>query len=203
MMADACPTWRAPTQAGERGWRFVLNGSSIPRNRSDLFDAILAGWFPYGTVVDRLTGDQWLEPVDSRGWSVKEHVANVTAWENVITEVLRSGKRPEETLQLEPGSFESDPVAAVDLAIYRLTAGQSVRRALRNRPVTHSRLIATLSALDDAVLEQSFAALAGIGGDASVIAFVGTFLPNLYRIRREAIEAIAGIPATPLDPHVT
>ncbi len=178
-------------------------GCSIPRNRSDLFDPILAGWFPYGAVVDRLTSDQWLSPVDSRGWTAKEHVANVTAWENVITEVLRSGKRPEETLQLAPGSFESDPFAAADLAIYRLTVGQSVRRALRNRPVTHTRLVATLSDLEDAVLEQPCVALAGIGGDASVITFVGTFLPNLYRIRSEAIEALARTPVTPLDPHDT
>jgi hypothetical protein len=203
MMAGAWPPWRARARAGERGWRFVLAGSSIPRTRSDLFDAILAGWFPYGAAVDRLTGEQWLVPVDAAGWSAKVHVANVTAWENLVTEVLRSGKRPEETLQLLPGSFESDPVAAADLAIHRLTAGQSVRRALRNRPVTHARLVATLANLDESILEQPFASLAGIGGDASVITFVGTFLPNLYRIRREAIEALVGIPAVPLDPHVT
>jgi hypothetical protein len=201
MMAGACPPWRA--RAGEHDWRFVLAGRSIPSTRPELFDAILAGWFPYGAVVDRLTGDQWLSPVDDQGWSTKEHVANVTAWENVITEVLRSGKRPEETLQLAPGSFESDPVAAADLAIYRLTTGQSVRRALRNRSITHTRLVTTLSGLDDAVLVQPFADLAGIGGEASVITFVGTFLPNLYRLRREAIETLVGLPATPLDPHVT
>lgn len=175
----------------------MVAGNPSSWNRTELFEAVHAGWVAYDAVVQRLTDDLWLSLADDRGWTAKDHVANVTAWENIMTEVLRNGTRPEETLQLPSRSFDADPVAAFDAAIHRLTTGQSVRRATRNRSLTHARLIATLKDLDEPTLHRRFSDLAGIGGDATVMGFAGDFLPALYRSRQQAISALVDLETCP------
>jgi len=47
-------------------------------SKQTLIDSTTTAWTTFVTYVDALTDEQWTEPRDAAGWSVKDHVSHVT-----------------------------------------------------------------------------------------------------------------------------
>jgi hypothetical protein len=62
---------------------------------SDLAIAIERAWRPYQEYITSLTPEQLDGPTDEKGWTVKDHISHVTAWEAGITAVLQGRPRYE------------------------------------------------------------------------------------------------------------
>lgn len=182
----------------------MVHTHQVPLDRTELIALLTVGWNAYSQVVNDLTDEQWVAGSSAGDMTPQDHVANVTAWENALTELFRSGTSPAVTLQVPFDVFAANPIQTGDAVIFAQTHGQSTRRARRNRHITHTRLMATLDGLNDKSLLETLPAAAGFGSGISVIEFAGSFLPQLYRRRRDLILLVTGnIQHSPLDPDVT
>lgn len=177
----------------------MVHSPQVPRNRTELLALLSVGWNAYNQAVSDLTDDQWVAVPDAGDMTAQDHVANVTAWENALTELFRSGTSPATTFQVPFEAFVANPLRVGDSVIFAQTHGQSTRRARRNRDITHARLIATLDALDDGELQAPLPAEAGFGPGIPVVEFAGTFLSRLYAVRRDEIILVSrNAPDSPL-----
>ena len=120
-----------------------------PADLPELLAAIDASWQRYVDVLGRLNDEQWVGPTDAEGWTVKDHVAHVSAWENVVVEVLLHGKPQFETLQMSPEEWATSGMEGASALLYSRQAGQRLSRVQRNRTATHARVVNVLSALSD------------------------------------------------------
>ncbi len=66
--------------------------------KPDLIAQTTSAWNTFVTYVDGLTAEQWTEPRDAAGWSVKDHVSHVTHWDRAVIAALRNQVPMRETL---------------------------------------------------------------------------------------------------------
>ena len=170
----------------------VTDTPHLPRDRTELLATIAVSWRAYRRVLDDLTDEQWEGPTDARGWTVKHHVAHVTAWENVVVEVFRSGAPPFVTLQIPEVDWVERGFASATGVIHAQTSGQSLRRAMRNRDATHVRLIAILEGLTEDQLRQPFPDFRAVDGERPVLAAMMDYLVDHYDLHRREIAAMTG-----------
>lgn len=62
---------------------------------SEFVIAVERAWKPYRDYISSLTPEQLDGPSDAAGWTVKDHIAHVTSWQEGITAVLQGRPRHE------------------------------------------------------------------------------------------------------------
>lgn len=161
-----------------------------PQDRAELLAAIATSWNACVALIDALTPEQWTSATDDRGWTVKDHVASVTAWENVVIEVFRSGSPQYATLQISEAEWAVGGVEGADLVIHDRKAGQSLHRARNNRDVTHSRLVTILTDLPEEALKRPFSEFGAVDADRPVLEEMMDSLVRRYDDLYASITAI-------------
>src|SRR5688500_1333338 len=69
-------------------------------------------------IVRAMTDEQITTPIDPQGWSVKDHLAHLTAWQAGMVALLRKGNRWQ-AMGLEPGFVqESEGFDAINARLY-------------------------------------------------------------------------------------
>lgn len=165
-----------------------------PHNRAQLLEAIKTSWNPCVALIDALTDEQWTSATDAQGWTVKDHVAHVTAWENVMIEVFRGGSPQYATLQMPETDWAAGGIERADAIIHARKAGQSLRRVKHNRDVTHARIVTILTELPDEALTRPFREFGAVDAERSVLVEMMDYLVKRYDALCAAIPAIVGTP---------
>ncbi len=163
-----------------------------PQNREQLLAAITSSWNECVALIDALTDDRWTSATDAQGWTVKDHVASVTAWENVVIEVFRNRSPQYATLQISQSEWSASGVDGANQLIHDRKAGQSLRRVQNNRDVTHARIVTILSELPEADLKRSFNDFGAVDADQPVLVEMMTYLVQRYDDLCATIEAMVG-----------
>ncbi len=161
-----------------------------PRNRTEMSSAISDSWNEYVGVLDGLGEHQWTMRVDDGGWSVKDHVAHVTAWENVVVEVFQHGAPQYVTLQIPEAEWALTGFRGANALIHARKAGQSLRRVKNNRDITHARVITLLAGLTDDDLERPFADFGAVFAEQPVLVEMIEYLAKHYDEHRTCISAL-------------
>lgn len=161
-----------------------------PQNREQLLAAMTASWNDCVALIDALAEEQWTSVADAQGWTVKDHVANVTAWENVVIEVFRNRSPQYATLQISQAEWLATGVDGANDLIHARKAGQSLRRVQNNRDVTHARIVTILSELPEADLKRSFNDFGAVDADQPVLVEMMTYLVRRYDDLYTTITAI-------------
>ena len=167
-----------------------------PRSRAELLAVISSSWNACVALIDSLTPEQWTSATDDQAWTVKDHVAHVTAWENVVTEVFRSGSPQYATLQMSEAEWADGGIDAADVVIHARKAGQSLRRVQNNRDVTHARIVSILTDLPEGELERPFSAFGAVDADRSVLEEMMDYLVRRYDDLCASISAIVDAEGT-------
>ncbi len=170
--------------------RTVIEQPQPPRNRTELLAAIQASWNSCIDLIDGLADDQWTARTDDRGWTVKDHVAHVAAWENVVIEVFRVGAPQYVTLQMTEAEWSTGGTAAADAVIHARKAGLTARRIRNNRDATHARIVTILRDLPEADLHRSFSDVGAVDAPGSVLAEMQAHLVDRYDALCAAITAL-------------
>ncbi len=167
-----------------------------PQNRAELLAVIAISWNACIALIDALTPEQWTSATDGQGWTVKDHVAHVTAWENVVTEVFRSGSPQYATLQISEAEWAAGGIDGADVVIHASKAGQSLRRVQNNRDVTHARIVSILTELPEEELQRSFSAFGAVDADRPVLEEMMDYLVGRYDDLYASITAIVDAEGT-------
>ncbi len=118
--------------------------------RAALLDRVQRSWDELLATVEGLDERQVTAPSSDR-WSVKDHLAHLTRWEEHLLAVL-DGRDGRAELGLEDG--QDGDTDAVNDALQRLDAGRSPEEVRRRLGETHARVVARLEDLGPADLEQ-------------------------------------------------
>lgn len=128
--------------------------NELAYTKANLTMLIERGWAALNTALDRLTPPQ-LSIKDAQGWTVKDHVAHMTAWERSVVFMLQ-GKGRHEGLGVDEALYERDDVDAINAAVQQQHATLSFADAQNQLRDVHGQMMALLDGLSDADLQQPY-----------------------------------------------
>jgi hypothetical protein len=149
----------------------------------EALDAQIAG---YG---DRLmTG-----PVDHAGWTIRDHLAHLVAWEASVVGILRDGQTQDVTMGVDRVLWEAGDLDAVNEQIRQRTADQSLAEVMADLRATHRELLAVLDTVTIGRLGERWAD--AVGDASRAPSLMQKVLGNTVEHYPEHGEWIAGIAA--------
>jgi uncharacterized damage-inducible protein DinB len=131
---------------------------SAVTTKQDLIAYTTTAWNTLVTYVDGLPAEQWTEPRDAAGWSVKDHVSHVTHWDRAVIEALRNQVPMRETLGISETAWSAGSFDPMNEEIRRLADTEGVARVKADRDATWTDLVVQMGELSEEQLAQSGAA---------------------------------------------
>lgn len=110
-----------------------------------------AAWRDLQAFVAMVTPDQ-ASKQDQAGWSVKDHLAHLAAWEDSVVILFQGGRR-HEALGIEEPFYAAGSFDEINEVIRARLEDTSIEEAIRNLEGAHHQLMGHLSTLSDADLK--------------------------------------------------
>lgn len=165
------------------GWVIQLE---VPR-----VDLLLARidqtWARLEDLVGRL-GDPPLLAPGANGWTIKDHLAHLATWEQVLLARL-AGRDRAAALGLDAASADLH-VDAINRLIYERNQGRSLADVLASSRETHQQVRAAIARLDDADLLRPSAVVPGQPGADGVRPIIGWLTGMTWKHYEEHLAAI-------------
>jgi hypothetical protein len=125
--------------------------------KAELFADIEPAWAALNAVLDRLTPTQMTAFTDAQGWTVKDHLIHLAAWERSMVfflqgQPLHIGLGVDETLYLDLEGDDDD----INAAIQQQRQDLPLAEALGQFRDAHGQLMKLLGPLTDADLQKPY-----------------------------------------------
>jgi len=132
-----------------------------PRSVADVLSRIHTTWSELVGTLDGLSQSQLVE-ADPEGWSIKDHLAHITAWDRVPAAIMR-GDRQHVAFGLDEGAYERiDSVDQLNAIIYERHRDRALADVQADMQQAHADLVSAVEKLSDADLDR---AIADFGSD--------------------------------------
>jgi hypothetical protein len=112
-------------------------------------------WTALQAALNRLTEAQMTTLKDAQGWSVKDHVIHLTAWERSVLFLLQ-GKPRHEALGVDEALYLRGDFDAINAAIQQQQQALPLAEALAQCRAVHAQMLAVLEDLTDADLHKTY-----------------------------------------------
>ena len=119
--------------------------------KAQLMLEIEDGWLIINQAIDSLSKAQMTTLRDGEGWTVKDHIAHMTAWERSALYFLQ-GKPRHEGLGVEESVYLSEDEDSINAAIYARQQSLTLPEVLADFRAVHSQLLTALQPLTDSEL---------------------------------------------------
>jgi hypothetical protein len=143
--------------------------------KQELIDYTTAEWEALVGYVDGLTAEQWTDPKDAAGWSVKDHVLHVTQWDRAVIATLRNQVPMQETLGISETAWSAGSFDPMNEEIRHLADTEGVDRVKADRDATWTALVALMGKLSEEQLTQS-------GGEAGLAVGTGPLVEPVLEV---------------------
>lgn len=117
---------------------------SIP----ELVIAIERAWRPYETYIRDLSPEELEGPTDEAGWTVKDHITHVAAWEGGIRALLQ-GESRHEGMGISEDDLALDNIDEVNERIRQAHAAIPAEEVVEESILRHEGFIMEVEALPD------------------------------------------------------
>jgi hypothetical protein len=121
--------------------------------KAQLLAEIDKAWADLNTFFAGLSEAQMTTLHDGQGWTVKDHLTHIAAWEESVIFFLH-GRPRHEALGIEEPLFAKASFDEINAVIQRLRKDLSLSQAASQLQTTHARLMSLLQPLSDADLNQ-------------------------------------------------
>jgi uncharacterized damage-inducible protein DinB len=111
-------------------------------------------WDELQALIAPLSDDEFLRARDD-GWSVRDHVVHVTAWERSLLALLRGESRPA-AIGLTEEQEKAFDIDAINAHILDAAAGLSPAEVRAQSAATHAETVALLQSLTDEDVNQPY-----------------------------------------------
>lgn len=153
----------------------------------------------YAALEDALKGftqEQRTSIHDQQGWTVKDHLVHLAAWERSVVFMLQS--RPRHLgLEVDKGLYQEGSFEQINAAIQARNQDLSWEEVLESFHSTHQQFLDSIRPLTDADLSQPYRHYLpdepGQGGDRPAINALYANSADHFREHLEYIEALAGL----------
>lgn len=123
-------------------------------NKASLLETIHRRRAELEETIDSLTNDQ-LAAAPAGGWSIRDHLAHITAWEQSAIALLN--KRPRhEGLGVSKDTYQGHDVDAVNQEIYNRNQQRPIEDVLADFRGSHQQLLAVLQKMSDEELRKPY-----------------------------------------------
>lgn len=124
-------------------------------SKQELLAAIDRNWTQLTATLDRLTPADFTAHQDDHGWTVKDHIVHLAAWERSAIYLLR-GQPRYVGLGASEALYLSGDEDAINNAITAANQQIGAETALSDLRAVHAELLAVLAPLDDADLQRRY-----------------------------------------------
>lgn len=159
----------------------------------DLRARIERAWDALETQVAAYPEDVLTGPSGEAGWSIKDHLAHLTAWEAGVVGIIRDGVTQDVTMSVDRAVWDAGDLDAVNERIRVQTADAPLAEVLAARQATHRELLAALRTLTAERLGERWTDGTGDAQDAPTI--LQKVTGNTVEHYPEHAQWIAAIPA--------
>ncbi len=125
-------------------------------SKSALLKEIEQSWSALNKALDQLSESDLTGPRDGQGWSVKDHLVHLSAWERSVVFFLQ-GKPRHEGLGVEEDTYVNESEDEINAVIRQKWSHLSLADVLAQLRHTHEQLLVLLEALSDADLQRRYA----------------------------------------------
>ncbi len=168
--------------------------SESPATVEDLVASIEDAWSALNAQIAQYTDDELTRPTDATGWTIKDHLAHLTAWEASVIRIVRDGQSQDRTMGVDRALWEAGDLDAINEQIRAHTANDSLAEVMAAWDATHRDLVAALDAVTMEQLHQRWTD--GIGDDADVPTILEKVIGNTIEHYPEHGQWIAAVAAT-------
>ena len=126
-----------------------------PETKAELLDRIESSWAALEDTLSRYPEERLTGRRDPAGWSAKDHLANLAAWERSMLFLLQGLPR-HEGLGVDEALYRNGSEDQINAAIHARTRGDSLAAVRAAFAETHRQLLALLDRLDDADLHKTY-----------------------------------------------
>lgn len=161
-----------------------------PQNKAELIARIDRAWSDLEQAVAGWSDEQLTVPRDAAGWSAKDHLAHLAAWERSMLVLLRDRQPQHVGLGVDQALFESHDIDAINAAIYAQVRDQPLAEVETERQRVHQEMRALLEALPEVDLLKPYGYYVEGGPDGPVYAWVNGNTWDHFDMHRGWIEVL-------------
>lgn len=123
--------------------------------QAELIVHIERDWIALNKFLNKLTDAHWLNIKNEDGWTIKDHVAHLTAWEASALAIL-NGQSRHEVFGIEEAIYLSQDVDKINQAVYDLHREDDLNQVREQFKQGHQAMIRKIKSLSDDDLNKSY-----------------------------------------------
>jgi hypothetical protein len=123
--------------------------------KSEIIGDTERDWKELNGLLGQLTDAQMTDVKDAEGWSIKDHLTHLAAWERSALYFLQ-GKPRYEALGIDEALFMSGDFNAINDAVQKQNKDVPLAGVLADLRNTNERILAELAPLSDDALKKSY-----------------------------------------------
>ena len=165
--------------------------STSPKDKTDLLERIQLEWSALLKDIDKLSPEQMNRP-GAGGWSVKDNLAHLAAWEQFMLRHHIQGHPPHQVMQVDEATMERVDEDGLNAIIFERNRNRPAEDVLNDLKSSHEQVLATLTGMTFADLMKPHYADDPL--KRPVIEWVIGNTYSHYREHRLNIQAVANSP---------
>lgn len=118
--------------------------NTLPQNQAELMQRIEQDWTELMNQVGRLSEAQLETPLDD-GWSAKDHLAHLAAWERHLLLAHLQGRPAAESLDVDEATAAQYDIDTLNEIIYRRNQSRPANEVLAELRQIHAQVVTTLA----------------------------------------------------------
>jgi hypothetical protein len=129
-------------------------------SKAELIQQVNQAYAEMSTILDALLEDQMIEPGVMNGYSIKDLLAHLAAWELLCVNWIRTSLQGEQPVRWAPGFEvqEDDPLESLNRLneqIYKDNRDTTLRETLADFRIAHEKCLGAIQLLSDDELNDS------------------------------------------------
>jgi len=160
-----------------------------PRDKAELMQRIEREWTALQRAIEGL-GDEQMNVPDTGGWSIKDNLAHLAAWERFMRLHHLRDLPPHEVMGVDQATFEQVDENGLNAILFERNRSRSIADVLAGLNRSHADVLPDLEPMSFAdLMKQRFP------GDPEARPLIDWVIGNTYdhyREHRAAIEKLAG-----------
>ena len=147
-------------------------------------------WSELRAVVDAATPDELLEKTDAAGWSAKDHLAHLDAWDTSVLVMIRDGRPQWEGLGIDQAMYDEEGYDHKNEVIRQHSVAAPLDEVRASLASTHNEFVRVLEGMTDEQLHRPANDYVSGSGDFQIAHKIMGNTYMHYDEHREYIERI-------------
>lgn len=133
-----------------------MTDSDSALNRENLIRQFESNWNELHTYLESLTKEQFTQPTDVAGWTVKDHVIHLAIWLNASLAMLE-GKSKRKVMDIAPEVWEqNDDAYSINVVIQQRYHDMPLTEVMQTFQQNHERMMQKIETLTEEDLQLPY-----------------------------------------------